>query len=538
MIATPSAPSPAAGASHVVHSRRSRARLWLGSALALSTLATALAGCGAPAEEETSTQDILPFGGPSNGNPGTAGSGGGSTGVTGSVTAASQCLTGQSRCNGGRVVETCNAAGNGFETQTCEGTTVCLAGACRQPMCTPGESLCFGSEIHTCNTDGRSTTLARTCEAGSACDPAMLSCRPRLCEPLLAACDNNRATRCDATGFAFNAGEARECGTGLRCNLGSCVNPESIVPGAPINPGPSPLTPPPGVINPMQGAPTMPAPPTPTCTPGQVTCDGANTIATCGGNGFDVSITRCPNGTVCGGAGACSPVACNSQVLTSFNGGQATVYWFGQGTINFGNIACGYGIQPGNLGNGQGDSVTGIPNPELFVAINTSNYDGSAACGACVEMSYQGRNVTATVVDECPIGSNPTCTPGHLDLSRGAWNALTNNAAGTELSGVNWRFVPCTTNENVTIELKEPSNQYWNQFLVRNHRFPVAKAEVELANGTWVEAVRTNYNFFEPPEGVMGTYRVRVTDVNGGVIEEQLTLAPGNQGGNAQFACQ
>jgi expansin (peptidoglycan-binding protein) len=405
-------------------------------------------------------------------------------------------------------------------------------------MCTPGESLCFGREIHTCNTDGRSTTLSRTCDAGSACDPAMLSCRPRLCEPLLAACDNNRATRCDATGFAFNAGEARECGTGLRCNLGSCVTPESIVPGAPINPGPSPLTPPPGVINPMQGAPAMPAPPTPTCTPGQVTCDGANTIATCGANGLDVSITRCPNGTVCGGAGACSPVACNSQDLTSFNGGQATVYWFGQGTINFGNIACGYGIQPGNLGNGQGDSVTGIPDPELFVAINTSNYRGSASCGACVEMSYQGRNVTATVVDECPIASNPTCTPGHLDLSRGAWNALTNNAAGTELSGVNWRFVPCSTTENVTIELKEPNNQYWNQFLVRNHRFPVAKAEVELANGTWVEAARTNYNFFEPPEGVMGTYRVRVTDVNGGVIEEQLALAPGNQGGNAQFACQ
>jgi expansin (peptidoglycan-binding protein) len=330
----------------------------------------------------------------------------------------------------------------------------------------------------------------------------------------------------------------RECGTGLRCNLGSCVNPESIVPGAPITPGMTPITPPPGVTNPMQAAPTMPAPPTPTCTPGQVSCDGANTIATCGADGLDVSITRCPSGTVCGGAGACNPVTCNAQGLTTFNGGQATVYWFGQGTINFGNIACGYGIQPGNLGNGQGDSVTGITDPQLFVAINTSNYRGSASCGACVEMSYQGRNVTATVVDECPIGSNPTCTPGHLDLSRGAWNALTNNAAGTEISGVNWRFVPCGGTDNVTIELKEPNNQYWNQFLVRGHRFPVTKAEVQLANGTWVEAARTNYNFFEPPEGIMGTYRVRVTDVNGGVIEEQLELAPGAQGGNSQFACQ
>ncbi len=317
------------------------------------------------------------------------------------------------------------------------------------------------------------------------------------------------------------------------------TTPEAMMPGGPLVPGPAtPNMPPPQVTNPMQAAPTTPAAPTPTCTAGQVTCDGANTIATCSADGLDVSITRCADGTVCSGAGVCSPVTCNAQGLTSFNGGQATVYWFGQGTINFGDIACGFGIQPGNLGNGQGDSVTGIPDPQLFVAINTSNYRGSASCGACVEMSYQGRNVTATVVDECPIGSNPTCTPGHLDLSRGAWNALTNNAPGTEISGVNWRFVPCNTAENVTIELKEPNNQYWNQFLVRNHRFPVAKAEVELANGTWVEAARTNYNFFEPPEGIMGTYRVRVTDVNGGVIEEQLELAPGAQGGNSQFACQ
>jgi len=31
---------------------------------------------------------------------------------------------------------------------------------------------------------------------------------------------------------------------------------------------------------------------------------------------------------------------------------------------------------------------------------------------------------------------------------------------------------------------------------------------------------------------------VRVTDINGDVIEEQLELRGGLQGGNAQFACQ
>jgi expansin (peptidoglycan-binding protein) len=512
------------------------AGLSLGSVLTLVGLA--LAGCGGPADEESSPQDVETFGNRPNGaNAG--GSGGGSAvGVSNGVPAASQCITGQSRCNGGRTVETCNAAGNGFDAQSCQGTMVCLAGACRQPMCTPGETLCLGNEIHTCNTDGRSTALSRTCDSGSACDPAMLACRQTLCEPLLATCDSNRATRCDPTGFAYNAGDVRECGTGLLCNRGSCVNPESIMPGAPLSPGMTPITPAPGVINPMQAGPNLPAPPTPTCTAGQVLCDGANTIATCAADGLGVSITRCPSGTVCGGAGACNPVTCNTQSLTNFNNGQATVYWFAQGTVNNGNVACNFGIRPGNPGNGQGDAVNGLPNPELFIAMNTTNYRGASACGACVEMTYQGRNVTATVADECPIGSNPTCTPGHLDLSRGAWNALTNNAAGTEINGVNWRFVPCAGEANVTIELKEPENLYWNQFLVRGHRFPVAKAEVELANGTWVEAARQGYNYFEPPEGVMGTYRVRVTDVNGGIIEEQLELAAGPQGGNAQFACQ
>jgi hypothetical protein len=36
----------------------------------------------------------------------------------------------------------------------------------------------------------------------------------------------------------------------------------------------------------------------------------------------------------------------------------------------------------------------------------------------------------------------------------------------------------------------------------------------------------------------MGTYKVRVTDINGGVIEEQLELKPGLQGGTGQFECQ
>ena len=73
---------------------------------------------------------------------------------------------------------------------------------------------------------------------------------------------------------------------------------------------------------------------------------------------------------------------------------------------------------------------------------------------------------------------------------------------------------------------------------MRNHRYPIAKAEVEASPGTWVETTRQRYNYFRPPNDDMGTYRVRITDINGGVVEEQLELTGGEQGGNGQFDCQ
>lgn len=322
------------------------------------------------------------------------------------------------------------------------------------------------------------------------------------CTPNSATCNGNQLQRCDAAGVAL---PAQDCAA----NGGSCGQ--------------------------VGGVASCVAP---VCTPNEVSCDGANTIGTCAADGSAETISRCADGTVCEGAGTCANVSCKPEELTSFNGGEATVYWFGQGTVNFGNIACGYGIQAGNLGNGDGDAVNGIASPTLFAAMNTQNFEDAAACGACVEMNYQGRNVTVTIVDECPIGSNPTCTAGHIDLSRGAWNQLTGNAPGTQIFGVNWRYVPCETTGKVTIELKEPDNAYFNEFLVRDHRYPIAKAEVQRADGTWAETVRQRYNYFRPPNDDMGTYRVRLTDINGGIIEEQLELGPGQQGGNAQFECQ
>lgn len=292
--------------------------------------------------------------------------------------------------------------------------------------------------------------------------------------------------------------------------------------------------------------------PTTACTPGAVTCEGANTVSTCPADGSAPTITRCPDGTNCTGNGQCTPVTCNPAGMLSHNGdGGVTVYWFAQGTISSPpqegqDVHCGFnGARANNDDGGQQDRVAYIQDPALFGAMNLGEYNGAAACGACVELSQGGRNVTITVADSCNpmINNNGTCTTGHIDLSRSAFQQLTGQSTG-DINGISWRFVPCDNVDNVQFVLKKPDDVYWNQFLVVNHRYPIVKAEVLMEDGRWVEARRELYNYWLPPEGDggeggdMGTYRVRVTDINGAIVEEQLELRAGLQGGSAQFDCQ
>jgi expansin (peptidoglycan-binding protein) len=104
---------------------------------------------------------------------------------------------------------------------------------------------------------------------------------------------------------------------------------------------------------------------------------------------------------------------------------------------------------------------------------------------------------------------------------------------------ISWRYIPCPTQGNVHFRLKEPSNLNWNQLLVENTKYPITKVEVRV-NGTWVNATRQEYNFWEPPDGRFGTspYRVRVTDVNGTVLEDTVDLAAGDQEAANQMTCQ
>jgi expansin (peptidoglycan-binding protein) len=256
-----------------------------------------------------------------------------------------------------------------------------------------------------------------------------------------------------------------------------------------------------------------------------------------------------------GASGAASPMRVAATVTPSPDGtckfpagytesGSLTWYLFSQGSTE---VNCSYPILGTNP-----DVVEFVPygSGQYFAAINTADYAAAAMCGACVEVTRDtGNAVRATVVDQCPVATNPKCTAGHLDLSKAAFLQLGVESEGYLGKGngaaagiISWRYVPCDTPGNLVIRLKEPNNRYWNEFLVENHRNPIAKFEL-LAGTEWLAGVRTSYNYWSVNNGKVGLPKsIRITDIHGSVVEATIDYPPSGLSTlelNAQFpTCQ
>lgn len=169
-------------------------------------------------------------------------------------------------------------------------------------------------------------------------------------------------------------------------------------------------------------------------------------------------------GSSSGGSG---PTSCN--LTGSPNPGSASFTWyhFSQGTYrdpqtNKYQTACGY------LGTASGttDTVENSSTPTYFVAIpgkNSTNFENNKYCGACVQLSNGGNSVIATVIDECPLDSNPLCVTGHLDVSKTAFDRLGFPVGNPK--NTTWKFVPCPVMGNVKIRMK-PGNP--NEIYIEN----------------------------------------------------------------------
>lgn len=277
--------------------------------------------------------------------------------------------------------------------------------------------------------------------------------------------------------------------------------------------------------------------------------DGPSSGGTAGGGtgsgGSDSAAGGASGGQGSGGANSApatvTPGTCKAD-LGGYQNGSVTFYTFQMGTTQ--GVNCGnpeLGRNPDRLDYVETGDGT------YFGAMNTADYDTAATCGACVEVTRDGsRKVIVTIADRCPVETNNKCKSGHIDLSQQAFNQLGTQQEGylgTSNGGmygqISWKYVPCPDGSNVVFTLKEGDNEYWNEVLVSGHRYEIDKMEI-LVDGTWVTAARQMHNYWQPPEGIMGEdlpYRVRVTDVNGSVLEAPIELKAGAQDSGLQFTC-
>jgi expansin (peptidoglycan-binding protein) len=239
-----------------------------------------------------------------------------------------------------------------------------------------------------------------------------------------------------------------------------------------------------------------------------------------------------------GSAGGPSVVVgqCKDDYWPAANNGSVTRYDFKQGTSL---PACAYAItHTGNGSDGDWDTVEGISTGDggYFGAMNTTDFAQGAACGACVEASYNGKKVVLTIVDECPIGSNPKCTKGHIDLSRKAIRQLESNGSLEDLHGVNWKYVKCPAAGNAKVRLHPNQNADWQPVVIENGLYPLKSVTL---NG--VNATRTGNNSGGNAwiaNGKKAPYTVTATDVNNNAITFSYAGGSGLKDAGLQFKCQ
>lgn len=175
---------------------------------------------------------------------------------------------------------------------------------------------------------------------------------------------------------------------------------------------------------------------------------------------------------------------------------------------------CGFDPSPNDL------DVAAMDNPE---------WQNSAVCGACAEVTGPKGKVTVRIVDRCP-----ECEKGHLDLSKQAFAKIADVAAGRV--AITWSIVPCNVSGPVAYYYKDGSSQYWTAIQVRNSRLPIKSLEWNKS-GTYVDVGRVDYNYFVQQSGVgTGPVKVRITAWDGQTLED--TLSPVVQSTTVQGAAQ
>jgi len=197
--------------------------------------------------------------------------------------------------------------------------------------------------------------------------------------------------------------------------------------------------------------------------------------------------------------------------------------------------ACGIS----GVGSGK-DALPAFAEGVMPIAVsNLIDYDGSLACGMCIEYIGTGVGKGSNPIDSKSwqkgiiVDACSGCKKGDIDLAKngdGRWK-------------VNWRAVDCAVGSSkfqytFYSENGNGNHDWWVKMQIRNHKVPVYKVEMldqapknppkgKVYSNKFVEMTRTKDNHFMANSGKMTRpyshqMKFRITSIWGEVVEEEI----------------
>jgi expansin (peptidoglycan-binding protein) len=171
-----------------------------------------------------------------------------------------------------------------------------------------------------------------------------------------------------------------------------------------------------------------------------------------------------------------------------------------------GGGACSYDPSPGNL---------------MVAAMNAPQWQNSAVCGTCVDVTGPKGTTTVRIVDLCP-----ECKSGDLDLSEQAFVQIADKSAGRVK--ITWTPVACAVSGPIGIHFKDGSNAWWMAVQIRQSRLPIKNIELQQGSN-WINLKQESYNYYvaDSPDPGPGPYTFRITASSGQqIVESGIPLKP------------
>jgi expansin (peptidoglycan-binding protein) len=150
----------------------------------------------------------------------------------------------------------------------------------------------------------------------------------------------------------------------------------------------------------------------------------------------------------------------------------------------------------------------------LFAAINAAQFEGSARCGECLEVTGVAGTAVVKVVENCG-----DCAEGDLELAPQA--ALAVNGALSGREPVTWRRVACPVDGTLRFQF-QGSNPFYLKIQARDHRYGIASMAYQQGDD-FLPMLRTADNFFTANTTVpAGLVTVRVQATSGQFLLQSL----------------